>query len=78
MATINLNFVEGLVKDYMTGIESGLATTLAAASKGDAASVTDMLKMQVGVQKYTTSSSIISAVTKEVADAIKGVANKIG
>jgi hypothetical protein len=76
--TINLNYVESLATDYMTGIEQGLATTLAASAKGDSASVTDMVKMQIGMQKYTTSAAIISAVVKEVADGIKGVANKIG
>ncbi len=76
--SINLNYVEALTTDYMTNIEAELATTLANSAKGDAASVTDMVKMQIGMQKYTTSSAIITAVVKEVADAIKGVANKIG
>lgn len=82
MATITettLKNVGEVASDAIGKADAQLQTELASIPD-DPGKVTTaiLLKVQVAMAKYTVTSSVLSAIIKEMADALKSLANKIG
>lgn len=74
---VTLNFMEAAVNEFMGKLDSATSKLIDAAKNGGDADVKSMVALQIGLQKYSTSATIISSISKEIGDALKGVANKI-
>lgn len=74
----SLNEIYKSVGPAMTASEGELKTLLGAIPSGGDITTAQLLQLQVGIAKYTVTSTVFSNVIKEFADALKGTASKIG
>jgi hypothetical protein len=74
----SLNEIYNSVAPAMTASETELKTLLGAIPSGGDITTAQLLQLQVGIAKYTVTSTVFSNVIKEFADALKGTASKIG
>lgn len=70
------------IQDFTTGVlgaaESAFKTVTNAISTGGTLSMAAMIQYQSETSKFTLTAQIMSAITKEVIDTMKTIANKIG
>lgn len=78
LASTSLNSIYGAVKESMSTAEDSLKTLLGKIPSGGDITTAQLLELQVGIAKYTVTSTVFSNVIKEFADALKGTASKIG
>lgn len=78
LANTSLNSIYGSVEPAMTTSETDLKTLLGNIPSGGDITTAQLLQLQVGIAKYTVTSTVFSNVIKEFADALKGTASKIG
>ena len=78
LANTSLNSIYGSVEPAMTTSENDLKTLLGNIPSGGDITTAQLLQLQVGIAKYTVTSTVFSNVIKEFADALKGTASKIG
>ena len=78
LANTSLNSIYGSVEPAMTTSENDLKTLLGNIPSGGDITTAQLLQLQVGIAKYTVTSTVFSNVIKEFSDALKGTANKIG
>lgn len=78
LANTSLNEIYNSVAPAMTSAEAELKTLLGAIPSGGDITTAQLLQLQVGIAKYTVTSTVFSNVIKEFADALKGTASKIG
>ncbi len=74
----SLNAIYGLLGPKMASAESTLKTLLAPITDGGDITTAQLLQLQVAISKYTITSTVFSAIIKELSDSLKGTANKIG
>ena len=74
----SLNEIYKSVSPAMTAAEDELKRLLSAIPSGGDITTAQLFQLQVGIAKYTVTSTVFSNVIKEMADAIKGGASKIG
>ena len=66
------------VSPSMDALETQLRTDLDTITDGGEMTTCQLLQLQYFIARYTVSSSIYSNIIKEMADALKGTASKIG
>lgn len=76
-ADTSLRAIHGALSPKMTAMENSLRDEINAATDGGDVSPVELLKLQFLVASYTVSSTMFSAIVKETADSLKGVAAKI-
>ncbi|RYF75602.1 MAG: hypothetical protein EOO22_04320 [Comamonadaceae bacterium] len=76
-SNVTLNYMESAVTKFMGDLDKSTSALIDAAKDGGNTDVKSMVALQIGLQKYSTSATIISSIAKEIGDALKGVANKI-
>jgi hypothetical protein len=62
----------------MTTAENALKTLLSDVNDGGDITTAQLLQVQAAMAKYTLTSSIFSAIIKELSDSLKQTASKIG
>ncbi len=78
LTSTSLNAIYGSIAPAMTTSESELKTLLGNIPSGGDITTAQLLQLQVGIARYTVTSTVFSNVIKEFADALKGTASKIG
>lgn len=81
MATLTstgLNAIYGNIETPMANAETALRTSLGNIPDGGEVTTSQLLKLQYEIARYTVTASVYSSIIKEMADALKQTANKIG
>ena len=78
LTSTSLNAIYGSIAPAMTTSESELKTLLGNIPSGGDITTAQLLQLQVGIARYTVTSTVFSNVIKEFAHALKGTASKIG
>ena len=78
MAALTLGETYGKLSTGMSAVEDLLSQTLSNMPSGSQMSVTDMVKLQYQMSVFTITAQTMSAVMKDMSDALKGVVQKIG
>lgn len=78
LTSTSLNSIYDAVKGPMSTAEDALKTLLGKIPSGGDITTAQLLELQVGIAKYTVTSTVFSNVIKEFSDALKGTASKIG
>jgi hypothetical protein len=73
-----LNEIFTNIDPQITTAESNLTSQLDAIPSGGEVTTAQLLRLQTAIAKYTVTSSVFSAVIKEMSDSLKSMANKIG
>jgi type III secretion protein F len=73
-STVTMDSINNTMTAGLNAAEASIQTLMSAA--GTNASTTDLLQLQVDVQKWTLISSIQSTVVKDLGDALKGIIQK--
>ncbi len=78
LANTGLDAIYGNVKTPMDTAETDLRTSLGNIPSGGEVTTSQLLKLQYEIARYTVTSSVFSSIIKEIGDALKQMANKIG
>lgn len=73
-----LNAIYENIQTPMTTADTALRQSLGAIPEGGEVTTAQLLKLQYQIARYTVTATVFSAIIKEVADSLKGTANKIG
>ncbi len=74
----SLNGIYNFVNPKMTQAETELKNLLNGIPNSGDITTAQLLQLQVAISKYTITSTVFSAIVKELSDSLKGTANKIG
>lgn len=74
----SINEIAGKIQPQMTNAENDLKTLLDGINTGGDITTAELLRIQAAMAKYTLTSSIFSAIIKELSDSLKQTASKIG
>lgn len=78
LVSTGIKHIYDKVSPSMDSLETQLRTDLDTITDGGEMTTGQLLKLQYLIARYTVSSSIYSNIIKEMADALKGTASKIG
>ncbi len=78
LANTGLNAIYGNIEQPMNTAETNLRTTLGNIPDGGEVTTSQLLKLQYEIARYTVTASVFSNIIKEMADALKQTASKIG
>ncbi len=78
LRNIGLNAIYENVEAPMATAEQALRQSLGAIPEGGEVTSAQLLKLQYQLARYTVTSTVFSALIKEMSDSMKGAANKIG
>lgn len=78
LTNVTINQIYGNIKDPMDIAERDLKSLLGDVKSGGDVTTAQLLQMQTAISKYTLTSSIFSAIIKELSDSLKQTAAKIG
>jgi hypothetical protein len=78
IAKASINEISGKIDTPMTNAETDLKNLLNNVNTGGDVSTVELLRIQAAMAKYTLTSSIFSAIIKELSDSLKQTASKIG
>ncbi len=78
LAKASITAVSDKINPQMTTAEDALKTLLSGISDGGDVTTAQLLRIQAAMAKYTLTSSIFSAIIKELSDSLKQTASKIG
>ena len=78
LTSTSLNSIYDSIAPAMTTSEGELKKLLGAIPSGGDITTAQLLQLQVAIAKYTVTSTVFSNIIKEMADALKGTASKIG
>jgi len=73
-----LTNIQDFTKAALVDAETVFKTKTNALATGGTLSMAAMIEYQAETSKFTLTAQIMSAITKEVVDTMKGIANKIG
>jgi len=74
----SINEIYNNIKNPMDTAENDMKTLLSGVSTGGDVTTAQLLQIQTAISKYTLTSSIFSAIIKELSDSLKQTASKIG
>ena len=78
LAKASINEVANKINAPMDNAETALKTLLNGVTDGGDVTTAQLLRIQSAMAKYTLTSSIFSAIIKELSDSLKQTASKIG
>lgn len=78
IAKASITAVSDKISPQMVTAENALKTLLSGVSDGGDITTAQLLQVQAAMAKYTLTSSIFSAIIKELSDSLKQTASKIG
>jgi uncharacterized phage infection (PIP) family protein YhgE len=78
IAKASINEISAKISPQMTTAEDALKTLLSDVNNGGDITTAQLLQVQAAMAKYTLTSSIFSAIIKELSDSLKQTASKIG
>jgi hypothetical protein len=78
IAKASITAVSDKITPQMTTAENALKTLLSDVNNGGDITTAQLLQVQAAMAKYTLTSSIFSAIIKELSDSLKQTASKIG
>lgn len=78
LAKTSINEIYTHVSTPMITAENDLKTLLSSINTGGDVTTAQLLQIQTAISKYTLTSSIFSAIIKELSDSLKQTAAKIG
>ena len=78
IAKASINEVATKINPQMTSAETDLKNLLNTVNNGGDVTTAQLLQIQAAMAKYTLTSSIFSAIIKELSDSLKQTAAKIG
>jgi hypothetical protein len=78
IAKASITAVSDKITPQMTSAEDALKTLLSNVNNGGDITTAQLLQVQAAMAKYTLTSSIFSAIIKELSDSLKQTAAKIG
>jgi hypothetical protein len=78
LTTTGLDKIYENIRTPMDTAETDLRTTLGDIPNGGEVTTAQLLKLQWQIARYTVTASVFSAIIKEMGDALKQTANKIG
>ena len=78
LAKASITAVSEKINPQMDSAETSLKTLLSGISDGGDVTTAQLLRIQAAMAKYTLTSSIFSAIIKELSDSLKQTASKIG
>lgn len=78
LESTGLDKIYGSIKTPMETAETDLRTSLGEIPNGGEVTTAQLLKLQWQIARYTVTTSVFSAIIKEMGDALKQTANKIG
>ncbi len=78
LAKTSLDGIYNFVNPKMVTAENDLKTLLNNIPSSGDITTAQLLQLQVAISKYTITSTVFSAIVKELSDSLKGTANKIG
>ena len=74
----SINQIADKIDTPMSQAEDRLKTLLGDINNGGDITTVELLRIQIAMSKYTLTSSIFSAIIKELSDSLKQTASKIG
>lgn len=74
----SINQIADKIETPMNQAEDRLKTLLGDINNGGDVTTVELLRIQMAMSRYTLTSSIFSAIIKELSDSLKQVASKIG
>lgn len=74
----SINEIAKKIDKPMTDAETDLKSLLDKVNTGGDVTTVELLRIQTAIAKYTLTSSIFSAIIKELSDSLKQTASKIG
>jgi hypothetical protein len=78
LAGTTLNNIQAFTKDALVAAETVFKDKTNALATGGTLSMAAMIEYQAETSKFTLTAQIMSAITKEMVDTMKSIANKIG
>ncbi len=78
LTSTGLDNIYNSIKNPMETAEGDLRTSLGDIPNGGEVTTAQLLKLQWQIARYTVTASVFSAIIKEMGDALKQTANKIG
>ena len=78
IAKASINEISGKIDTPMTNAATDLKNLLNNVNTGGDVTTVELLRIQSAMAKYTLTSSIFSAIIKELSDSLKQTASKIG
>jgi hypothetical protein len=78
LAGTTLNNIQAFTSSVLGSAEEVFKTFTNALSTGGTLSMASMIQYQAETSKFTLTAQIMSAITKEMIDTMKSIANKIG
>ena len=74
----SINEIYNSIKEPMNTAEDDMKKLLSNVQSGGDITTAQLLQIQTAISKYTLTSSIFSAIIKELSDSLKQTASKIG
>ena len=78
LAKASINEIYNNIKEPMNTAEDDMKKLLSNVQSGGDITTAQLLQIQTAISKYTLTSSIFSAIIKELSDSLKQTASKIG
>ncbi len=78
LASTTLSGIQSFTSSVLSAAEAVFKTQTEALQTGGTLSMAAMIQYQAETSKFTLTAQIMSAITKEMIDTMKSIANKIG
>lgn len=76
-ANTSLNAIHSALSPKLESMETTLRTEINTVTDGGDVTTAQLLRMQYMISRYTVTTTVFSAIIKELGDSLKGVAAKI-